>query len=157
MQIYIPLQPNHWVIMEMKSKPILVPASIYCSSWLNICFPGCHRVSWEPCATCSVSGKTLLWRIENENPPKPPTANLPTQSWNYSEFSGCSSRLLKHHQEKKKKSFQLLGFKKKKKNQGRIASKFALYGKPVWHKVVKREILLTMSPVFVELVKTVSE
>lgn len=38
-----------------KPKHIYLSASLSHSSRLNICFPGCHRVSGESCATCSVS------------------------------------------------------------------------------------------------------
>lgn len=65
---------NHSLIMEIKPKHIYLPARLYHSSRLNICFPGCHHVSREPCATCSVSGRKMIvgkweWRVLFFSPP----------------------------------------------------------------------------------------
>lgn len=58
---YMQISPrNHSLIMEIKPKHIYLPARLYHSSRLNICFPGCHHVSREPCATCSVSGRKMI-------------------------------------------------------------------------------------------------
>ncbi len=57
---------NHSLIMEIKPKHIYLLARLYHSSRLNICFPGCHHVSRDPCATCSVSGWKMIagkWRL----------------------------------------------------------------------------------------------
>lgn len=56
---------NHSLILKIKPKHIYLPARLYHSSRLNICFPGCHHVSREPWATCSVSGrKMIVWKWE---------------------------------------------------------------------------------------------
>lgn len=58
---YMQISPwNHSLIMEIKPTHIYMTARLYHSSRLNICFPGCHRVSGEPCATCSVSGRRMI-------------------------------------------------------------------------------------------------
>lgn len=58
---YMQISPrNHSLIMEIKPKHIYSPARHYHSSRLNICFLGCHHISGEPCATCSISGQKWL-------------------------------------------------------------------------------------------------
>lgn len=89
---YMQIPPwNHSLIMEIKPKHIYLPARLSYSSRLNICFLGCHHVSREPCATCSVSGRKMIagkweWRVF-----------FPTASYFQWEFGGILACSLDSH------------------------------------------------------------
>lgn len=54
-----PPETIHWS-WKLNPSIFLLPTRLYHSSQLNICFPGCHYVSGELCATCSVSGRKMI-------------------------------------------------------------------------------------------------